>query len=172
MKRNFMYFVTAMVLSVSFAFYSCEKEEDINVQAYENRTITPKKEDVVIGIYDGNKFQFVVPEGELLNNWNKNLERWEGVNPNLTTIKFEIINGNYYLRARGAEYASTVLLKGTDKLSAVAGITCTSKTCSTSSTSCVPDTKTSCTSCWSGDCTKSVSGLMAATDHYLSSSAE
>ncbi|PRY11308.1 hypothetical protein CLV24_111103 [Pontibacter ummariensis] len=74
------------------------------------------------------------------------------------TSEVKEIEGAYYLIARNDEYVSTTLLKeGDDNTLVTAGISCTSKACSGSSTSCVPKSDgKSCTPCLTGDCTKTV----------------
>jgi hypothetical protein len=83
-----------------------------------------------------------------------------------TAVKFTkseltIIDNQYYLVASNDTYTSTTLLrKGKDNQLVSAGISCTSKACASSSTACVPkpDGK-SCTTCLTGDCTKTVTDL-------------
>ena len=77
----------------------------------------------------------------------------------LNRIELMEIDGDRYLIAKGEEYASVILLEvNNDGSFKVAGVTCTSKGCSSSETECIPRSSgKSCTPCKAEDCTKSVS---------------
>lgn len=97
-------------------------------------------------------------EEELLNEWNNMLSESD-IDAELNKVIFIDADTAYYLRATGVEYTSTQLVNVDEisKLIGLLGITCTTKTCSNSSTGCVPKKdRLGCTDCWSGDCTKSI----------------
>ena len=70
------------------------------------------------------------------------------------------IDGNMYIVSTYGEYTSTSLLdKNTSTMEyEYAGITCTSSGCSANN-GCIPKSKTSCTPCTLGDCSKSVTSF-------------
>lgn len=123
-------------------------------------TISCKSQTSVIGkIQDGIPI-ITIDEERMLNNWQNNLKTTSKINATFNSVAILEIDGNYYLRATGNEFVSTVLLKydRTENSFVAEGITCTSQTCSTTN-GCIPDGKTKCTGCTLNDCTKTVSSV-------------
>jgi len=110
-------------------------------------------------ITDG-KIKFNAPESTILLKWNDMLKQNAGIDAQLTGIELMETDEGTYLMAKGEEYTSVMLLEVNDQDGSfkVAGVTCTSKDCSSSETECVPRSSgKSCTPCKGGDCSKSVS---------------
>lgn len=160
MKKKFLLFFGILSVGVTLTIFSCQKQE---LDETTESTLLNRHDEQVIGNFDGVNFTYVVPKEELLENWNGNLLELEKIDAQLTEINFIIIDGEFYLRAKGASYKSTLVLNIDDDGNATAGISCTSSTCSTSSTGCVPKKdKLGCTDClWrgAGDCKKTVTAL-------------
>lgn len=82
-----------------------------------------------------------------------------------TPVKFESskvikIDGIYYMRSHHGEKVTTTLLKTDNNKLTFDGISCTTVSCASSSTGCVPNKKSGCTKCTEGtkDCTRTISG--------------
>lgn len=130
---------------LSIWYISCEKNDS-----------PPNENSSVVGNIINGELTLGVDKKSELNKWEKSLAK-EGIDANLDDVMLFTANGNHYMRATGNGLTSTTLLRVGDGGTLYSlGITCTSKVCATTS-GCVPIDSKRCSSCWSGDCTKTVS---------------
>jgi len=112
---------------------------------------------------------FTGNKSEILQKWNANLITMENIDAKLTQITMFKDGTEYFIRAIGPQYVSTVLLKkNLDSSFSPEGISCTSEVCATTN-GCVPKKdKKSCTECSVlGHCTKTVTAGKSMLTHYL-----
>lgn len=155
--------MSLLLAIITISFYSCDGEKTDNNDADAKTSLESRNsQELVIGEFDANEnFTFTIDEETLLKNWNTNLSILSKIEADLTSITVFKEDDQFYIRASGPEYSSTILLHLEDNKAFGGKVACTSKVCATS-TGCIPKSDNlSCTACSqpTNNCTKTVSSI-------------
>lgn len=165
MKKKIIYLSLCCILSLT-CFIACEESPTTMSDDISGKSFSTKSSKIYpVGVYneDDENFELSRDEEQLLENWNENLSRLQGIDAQLKQLAFVKTDSVFVLRAKGNEWTSTLLLVetssiGASKTLAASKISCTSKDCANTN-GCLPNFwGTKCTKCnyGFGDCKKTV----------------